>query len=266
MPTAAIIGAGSMGTIIADGLQRAGWTSDSVTLCARRPERAEELARAGYRATTNASDAAAGADLIVLATKPKDIPAVLESIQATVRAGQTVLSVAAGVTIATIEAALPGAAVVRAMPNTPAALGRGATGFAMGRHTTDSDEELVRSVLGAIGICVEVPEGDLDAVTALSGSGPAYVFRLAEAMQEAGVALGLDPEVATTLASHTVAGAGDMLVWRPEGAAELRKQVTSPGGTTAAALDVLESGGLVDLIREAMTAARHRATELGSNG
>lgn len=85
-------------------------------------------------------------------------------------------------------------------------------------------------------------------------------------MQEAGVALGLDPEVATTLASHTVAGAGDMLVWRPEGAAELRKQVTSPGGTTAAALDVLESGGLVDLIREAMTAARHRATELGSNG
>ncbi len=252
-----------MGAMIANGLVRSGWAQDSLVLCARRQDRIDELAALGFPATIDPLAAIDGAAIIVLATKPKDIRAVLDTIGDHVSKSQIVLSVAAGVEIATLEDALPRNPVIRAMPNTPAALGKGATGFAAGSHASEADIEMVRSVLGSVGIVVQVTEDQLNAVTALSGSGPAYVFLLAEALQSAGTALGLEAAAATELAHHTIAGAGAMLVERMADASALRDQVTSPGGTTAAALEVLSDAGFVHIIEAALTAARDRAAELG---
>ncbi len=252
-----------MGTMIADGLVRSGWSRDSLVMCARRPERVEELTAFGYSATTDPIAAIADADIIVLSTKPKDIGALLSAIRDHITAEQIVLSVAAGIEIATMEAALPNNPLFRAMPNTPAGLGKGATGFAAGSLATRSDIETVRRVLETVGIAVQVTEDQLNAVTALSGSGPAYVFLLAEAHQSAGRALGLDDDVATTLSAHTIAGAGAMLVEGIADAQALRQQVTSPGGTTAAAVDVMLDASFLEIIEQALVAARDRAAELG---
>ncbi|NND14596.1 MAG: pyrroline-5-carboxylate reductase [Acidimicrobiia bacterium] len=263
MSRAAILGAGAMGTMIADGLVRSGWSRDSLVMCARRPARIEELIALGYVATTDPVAAIADADIVILSTKPKDVGAVLGAIRDHITNRQVVLSVAAGIEIATLEAALPDNPLFRAMPNTPAGLGRGATGFAVGPRATGSDIEAVRRVLESVGLAVQVTEDQLNAVTALSGSGPAYVFLLAEALQSAGHALGLAHDVATDLSAHTIAGAGAMLVAGMADAATLRQQVTSPGGTTAAAVDVMLDAGFLDIIERALTAARDRAVELG---
>lgn len=252
-----------MGTMIANGLVRSGWSRDSLVMCARRPARVEELIALGYSATTDPIAAIADADIIILSTKPKDLGAVLVGIRDHVAKRQIVLSVAAGIEIATMEAALPDNPLFRAMPNTPASLRKGATGFAAGSLATRSDIETVRRVLETVGIAVQVPEDQLNAVTALSGSGPAYIFLLAEALQSAGRALGLDDDVASTLTAHTIAGAGAMLVAGLADAHTLRQQVTSPGGTTAAAVDVMLDAGFPDIIERALVAARERAVELG---
>jgi pyrroline-5-carboxylate reductase len=261
--TVAVLGAGSMGTTLARGLLGAGWPPQLLTLCVRRPEHASALEEEGFSATLDPTAAVSDADLIVLATKPKDISAVVASIQGDLRPDQTVLSVAAGVRIGAIEADLPQNPIVRSMPNTPSALGKGAAGYALGTHADESHEEQVRRVLGTVGIAVRVEESALNAVTAVSGSGPAYVFYLAEAMTAAGVELGLDPDVAADLANHTVFGAGAMLVAQEADAAELRRQVTSPGGTTAAAIEVMQAADLEGLIDQALRAARDRADEMG---
>ncbi len=187
----------------------------------------------------------------------------LESVAALVHPDQLVLSLCAGVPISRFESALAGVPVVRVMPNTPAAVGMAMSAYARGAHTDDGHVAMCRQILTSFGDAVEVEEEMLDAVTAVSGSGPAYVFLLAEAMEQAGRSLGLDDEVATRLVQQTIAGAGKLLASSPQTAEELRIAVTSPKGTTAAALERFAAGGFMDLVNEALQAAAHRSVELG---
>ncbi|MBS0253599.1 MAG: pyrroline-5-carboxylate reductase [Proteobacteria bacterium] len=205
--------------------------------------------------------------VIVVATKPQVMDDVFPALAKIAGPQTVVLSIAAGKTIASFEKHLaPGIAVVRAMPNTPAAIGRGITGAVANAHTTPDQKANCEALLGAVGDVVWVPdEGLIDAVTAVSGSGPAYVFLLAEALADAGVAAGLDTATAKRLACATVSGAGELLHQSKIDPATLRQNVTSPGGTTAAALGVLmrDGGGLKELMTEAVLAAQKRGRELG---
>ena len=201
---------------------------------------------------------------LVVATKPD---AVVEALRAagSHRVGR-VLSIAAGVATATIEAALGGGrdvAVIRAMPNTPALVGRGATAICGGSSAAEEDLEWAEALLGAVGVVERVPESLMDAVTGLSGSGPAYVFLVAEALVEAGVLNGLPRDTATRLATQTLLGAATLLSRSDQGAEELRAMVTSPGGTTAEALSVLEDRGVRSAFMAAVSAAARRSAELG---
>ena len=173
-----------------------------------------------------------------------------------------ILSIAAGVTIATIETAAPEAAVVRSMPNTPALVGEGASAIAAGRRAGGADMDWAESILGSVGLVVRLDEAALDAVTGVSGSGPAYVFHLAEAMTAAGIAQGLPRTVADQLTRQTLLGAATLLQRSGEDPAVLRENVTSPGGTTQAAMEVLEDGRFRELVSRAVEAARDRSREL----
>ncbi|RUO99483.1 pyrroline-5-carboxylate reductase [Hyphomicrobium sp.] len=205
--------------------------------------------------------------VIVVAVKPQVIDEVFPALAKLAGPETVVVSIAAGKTIASFERYLPaGAAVVRAMPNTPAAIGRGITGAVANSHTSAAQRANCEALLGAVGEVVWVPSEDLiDAVTAVSGSGPAYVFLLAEALAEAGVAVGLDPATAKRLAIATVSGAGELMHQSGIEPTTLRQNVTSPGGTTAAALNVLmrDGDGLRELMLEAVQAAQKRGRELG---
>jgi pyrroline-5-carboxylate reductase len=208
-------------------------------------------------------DAPVEADGVVVATKPADA---IESLAAAAATGlRRVLSIAAGIGTAALEAAAgEGVPVIRSMPNTPALVGAGAAAIAPGRHAAPEDMDWARSVLGSVGIVEEVEESALDAVTGLSGSGPAYVFLLAEAMIDAGVHAGLSRPVADSLVRQTLHGAARLLTERGEEPDALRAAVTSPGGTTAAGVRVLEDQGFRDAVREAVTAATERSRELGA--
>lgn len=205
--------------------------------------------------------------VIVVAVKPQVMDDVFPALAKIAGPKTVVMSIAAGKTIASFEKHLPaGVAVVRAMPNTPAAIGRGITGAVANAHTTSDQKATCEALLSAVGDVVWVPdEGLIDAVTAVSGSGPAYVFLLAEALADAGVAAGLAPETAKRLACATVSGAGELLHQSKTDPATLRQNVTSPGGTTAAALGVLmrDGSGLKELMTEAVLAAQKRGRELG---
>lgn len=263
-PTVAVIGAGAMGEAIIRGLLGAGWDAADVTAADTDTAKLETLgSELGILTTDDAAAAIAGREVIAVVVKPNHVPAVLDRIAGAVDRAQVVLSVAAGVPTATYEAQLPGVPVVRAMPNTPALLGAGAAAIAAGSHAEQLHLDDAAAILGAVGVVVEVPESQIDAVTAVSGSGPAYVFLLAEAMQAAARNLGLDADIAETLVNATVRGAGRMLTETKDDAASLRERVTSPNGTTAAALAVLEEGGFRDLVDRAITSARDRSVELG---
>jgi pyrroline-5-carboxylate reductase len=204
---------------------------------------------------------------IVLAVKPQVMGEVAPGARRFAQAGALVLSIAAGRTIASFAAAVgDGAAIVRAMPNTPAAVGRGITALVANANAGDGDRALAGRLLGAVGAVVWLDdEAQMDAVTAVSGSGPAYVFHLVECLAAAGAAEGLRAETAMTLARATVTGAGELLFRSDDGAETLRRNVTSPGGTTAAALDVLMGeDGLAALMRRAVAAAARRSRELGA--
>ena len=262
----AIIGGGRLGESMLRGFLSSGWrTTDDLVVTARRPERLTEL-HEKYGVVVEASNVAAlkGAGLVIVSVKPQDMEAVLEEISAELTPAQTLLSVAAGVTTASIEAHLPpGARVVRAMPNAPALVHEGIAGICGGHDAREEDIALAADALGHLGAVVRVAEYDMDAVTALSGSGPAYFALLAEAMIEAGLLLGLSREVSTQLVVQTMFGSA--LLLRDEGLhpVELRENVTSPGGTTAAALAVLAApDGLAPLMDRAVAAARKRAEEL----
>ena len=254
-----IVGGGRMGEALLGGLLAAGWQAGELGVVEPLAARRAELA-ARFPGVTTSEAPLAGAGT-VLAVKPAAVP---EAAGAAVGAGtERVLSIAAGVTVGAIEAVTGALPVVRAMPNTPALVGAGAAAIDAGTHAGESDLVWAEGVLGAVGIVVRVPEHLLDAVTGLSGSGPAYVFLVAEALVEAGVLVGLPRPTAAALVGQTLLGAARLLVEGDEGPEALRAAVTSPGGTTAAGLRVLEARGVRSALLEAVAAAAERSAELG---
>jgi pyrroline-5-carboxylate reductase len=263
--TVGIIGVGAMGEALASGLLAAGWEPEAISLCVRRPERRDELARSiGSPVTFDIPEAMKGRDVVVIAVKPRDVGVVLGAMSGRLEPGQTVLSLAAGVTTATYESGLGDIPVVRAMPNTPALVREGVTGVAAGRFAGDDHLEAAREVLGAVGSVRVMDESLLDAVTAVSGTGPAYVFLMAEALTEAAMREGLPRDVAESFVNQTIRGAGHLLTDTSKSPAQLRYEVTSPGGTTAAAMHVLEERGFRALVEDAVRAAAIRSGELGA--
>jgi pyrroline-5-carboxylate reductase len=260
--TIAIIGAGNMGGAVLAGLLEAGHAPESVIVVEAREEQAAALREKHGVRTLPAAEAAAEADVVVLGVKPYGVVPVLESIASALRPGTTVVSLAAGVPTSAMEPAVPdGVSVVRVMPNTPALVGEGMSAVAGGAKATSEAVATAADLMGAVGKVVTVPESQIDAVTAISGSGPAYVFMVAEAWIEAGVHLGLTRDDATTLVIQTLAGSAKLLESGTHPAI-LREQVTSPGGTTAAALGALEQNGLRAAFLDATRAAFVRSQEL----
>ena len=263
MATLQVIGGGKMGEALVGGLLRAGTAGADVLVVEKDPARVDALHAALPDVTV--SDAPAASDGTVIAVKPGDVPAVCTAV-AEAGTGR-VLSIAAGVTVATLESALaPGTPVIRAMPNTPATVGVGAAAIAAGTSAGEGDLAWAESLLGAVGTVVRVPEALLDAVTGLSGSGPAYVFLVAEALIAAGIEVGLPADVSYDLAVQTLFGAATLLAASDQGPEALRAAVTSPNGTTAAGLAVMEERGLRDAIRAGVVAATERSKELGRGG
>ncbi len=263
----AVIGAGNMGEALLRGLLRSGAiTTDRVVASVRRVERQTEIAKAyGIEVTLDNSAAARGADVLVLAVKPQIIDRILNEIAPAVHPEALVISIAAGVPTATIEGRLAsGVRVCRAMPNTPALVDAGATAIAGGAHASPDDLGRVRAIFEAVGKVIEVEEGLLDAVTGLSGSGPAYVFMIIEALSDAGVKVGLPRYQAQALAAQTVLGSAKMLIETGEHPGVLKDRVTSPGGTAIAGLHTLEEGGLRTTLINAVVSATQRSRELGA--
>ncbi|QWW66633.1 pyrroline-5-carboxylate reductase [Rhizobium sp. WYJ-E13] len=260
-----LIGAGNMGGAMLSGWLKSGVPGSSVVVVDPGPSPAmlATIADAGASHVTTAP-AGLKAGVLFLAVKPQVMEAVLPAVKSVVGPQTVVVSVAAGKTLAFLEKHLGEAAMVRAMPNTPAMVGRGVTGAFANSRVSAKQRDGVNALLRVSGPVEWVPaESDIDSVTALSGSGPAYVFYLVECMAEAGRKLGLQADLAMRLARETVAGAGELLHQSPDDAARLRQNVTSPGGTTAAALSVLMAeDGMQPLFDQALAAARKRAEEL----
>ena len=265
----AVLGAGKIGESLVAGLVSSRWREPSeIVATGRRDERLAELAeRYGVETTRSNREAADGASVIVVAVKPQDIETLLGELVGAVQPGQTVLSIVAAIPTALLERHLgDGVPVVRAMPNTPAAVHEGIAGIAPGRHAGDEDVARAEEVLSHLGRTVRIEESYMDAVTAVSGSGPAYFALLAESMIEAGILLGLSREISTTLVVQTMLGTAKLL--RDEGMhpVELREMVTSPGGTTIAAIRELEQAGVRAAFLNAIQAAMRRSRELAEGG
>jgi pyrroline-5-carboxylate reductase len=267
MSRVALLGGGKMGAALVGGLLEGGWEADDVSIAEIDGERRVALEQEfpKVRVVPSAAWAVADADVVVVAVKPGDVAATLETALPALDAATLVLSIAAGVTIATIEQLVPGRPVVRAMPNTPALVGIGASAIAGGTHAGADHLDLAERLLGVVGIVERVGEPMLDAVTGLSGSGPAYVFLVAEAMIEAGVLVGFPRDVASRLVVQTLLGSATLLAQGSSAPAELRAAVTSPGGTTAAGLRELETHGLRAAVLDAVSAATQRSRELGAS-
>ncbi|HEX4015694.1 MAG TPA: pyrroline-5-carboxylate reductase [Frankiaceae bacterium] len=259
----AILGAGKIGEALLAGLLRAGRAPVELCFSEQYAARAAEISeRYGVEAMSSVA-AAESADVVVLAVKPPDVGPLASEIRSKLRPHTLVVSVAAGISTRALEGHLPaGSRVVRVMPNTPMLVGEGMSAIAAGAHAGPDDLARAEELLVAVGKVVRLPEAQLDAVTALSGSGPAYVFLLAEAMIDAGVLIGLARPVATELAVQTILGSAVMLRDSGDSAAQLREAVTSPGGTTAAALRQLEDRGLRAAFNDALEAARDRSREM----
>jgi pyrroline-5-carboxylate reductase len=262
--TLVLVGAGKMGGAMLEGWHRLGLTFDNIVVI--DPQPTPEIITLGQRGLRiNPSLDTIAATAILIAVKPQVAPQVVPTLAGLVRDDTVAISIMAGRPLAFLEKSLPaGTALVRAMPNTPAAIGRGITVAAPNARVNDAQRRLADTLLRAVGAVEWVDdEGLMDAVTAVSGSGPAYVFLLAESLARAGAAAGLPAELATRLARATVAGAGELLHRSSLDAAKLRENVTSPGGTTAAALDVLMAAdGLDPIMKRAVAAATRRGREL----
>ncbi|MGF1648533.1 MAG: pyrroline-5-carboxylate reductase [Kineosporiaceae bacterium] len=262
-PTVAVVGAGAMGGALLTGLARAGWGPGELLVV--EPDAAR---RAAVTAATGSLPgdvpAAAAADVVVVAVKPAQVAGVLAELSGHLGSRRpVVVSIAAGVTLAALERALPaGVPVVRVMPNTPALIGEGTSALSGGSRAEDRHLTLAERVMAAVGTAVRVPESLQGAVTALSGSGPAYLFYLVDAMVEGGVLLGLDRATARELAVRTVLGSSRLLAETGRHPVELREQVTSPAGTTVEALRVLDDAGVRAAVLRAMRAARDRSREM----
>jgi pyrroline-5-carboxylate reductase len=263
--TVGIIGAGNMAHALVRGLVDRGVVTPDRCIVTNRSNdlRLARFTREWSVVTTrDKARLVRDADVLVLAVKPADLPGVLGEIAPHAAPRHLVISVAAGVPISTIEAALAEAPVVRAMPNTSAAVGASITAMCGGRLAGDAHFGVARALFEAVGRVIAVPERFFDAVTGLSGSGPAYVYLLAEAMIEAAEREGIEREVAVTLVSETVLGAGRMLVETGDDPAALRARVTSPGGTTMAGVEALVDGGFPAVVARAVAHATRRAAEL----
>lgn len=254
----AVIGGGNMAKAIIAGAVNGG-VLESSSIAVAEPDEGNRLffEHLGCKTFASANELP-GATYVLLAVKPQ----IFDLVSADLRA-DVVYSIMAGVTTNTLADAVGHDRVVRVMPNLPCSIGYGAAGIALGNGASDEDAELARKLFSAIGVAVDVDESLMDAVTAVSGSGPAYLFMLAESMIEGGVRAGLSLEVATELAQQTVLGASELLVQDGRSAGELREAVTSKGGTTAAALDFMNTNGVPKAIQEAVIAARDRGRELG---
>jgi len=261
----AILGTGVMGETLLSGLLRAGWTPQDVVITERRPERAAELAEKYGVAVLENVEAAGRAQTVVLVVKPQDIGSLLAEIRPAVQPEALVVCIAAGITTSFVEDRLPsGVAVIRAMPNTPALVDEGMSAISPGSHCDERHLARARAMLQATGKVVEVPEYHQDAITAISGSGPAYIFYVVEAMIEAGVLLGLPRATSTELVVQTLYGAATMLKETGEHPTVLREQVSSPAGTTMAALRQLDDHKVRAAFLTAMEAARDRSQQLSS--
>lgn len=262
-PATAIIGAGVMGETVLSGLIRSGRPPAALVVGEKRPDRATELTeKYGVRVVSNVE--AASASTVMLVVKPQDMGTVLAEIAPALTPGHLVVSLAAGITTAYIESAVPaGVGVVRVMPNTPALVDEGMAAISGGAHATEEQLAETESLLGAVGKVVRVPEYQMDAVTAISGSGPAYVFYVVESMIEAGVHLGLPRTTSTELVIQTLYGSAHLLRETGTHPTVLREQVTSPAGTTAAALRELDDHKVRAAFIAAMEAARDRSAALG---
>ncbi len=272
LPPIAILGAGSMGGAILTGVVRSGAAAGGVTVTNRSVDKAAALA--GLPGVTSIAlaerpsgnrEAAAAADIVLVGVKPAMVPDLLREIAPVLRPGTVVVSLAAGVTIETFSAILPASVpIVRSMPNTPAVVGKAVTGLAAGATASADDLAVVRALFETCGVVVEVPESQIDALSTISGSGPAYVFLLIEQLTQAAVHQGFAEAEARLMAEHTFIGAAALLEALREEPAELRRRVTSPGGTTERAIAVLQDAGLDALFDRATDAALQRARELAN--
>jgi pyrroline-5-carboxylate reductase len=263
----AILGTGKIGEALLSGFLSSGWRAPAeIVATSRRDERTRELAQTfGVDTTTSNAEAVRGAALVVIAVKPQDIEALLGEIGGILEPDQTVLSIAAAIPTTAIEARVAAAVpVVRAMPNAASTVHEGMAGLAPGAHAADANVSLAEEALAHLGAVVRLPESGLDAVTAVSGSGPAYFALLAEAMIEAGILLGLSREVSTQLVVQTMLGTARLLRDEKIHPVELREAVTSPGGTTIEAIRVLEEAGVRAAFLNAIQAAMQRSRELAA--
>ena len=263
------IGGGQMGSALVGGLVRSGVAAATdVVVCDTDEPTRDRVAKAfGVTVTDVLESAVDAADVIVIAIKPQVIPSVLPSLSGKIRADQTVLSIAAGISTEAIESLLQSSdtlpvRVVRAMPNTPALIGSGIAAICRGTHASDADMQRAEAVLGAAGEVVQVSESQLDAVTGLSGSGPAYVYLVIEALADGGVRAGLPKALALKLSAQTVLGAARMVGETGEHPAILRDRVTSPGGTTIAGIHAAEAAGIRNALMSAVLAAAKRSEEI----
>ncbi|GAB3586367.1 pyrroline-5-carboxylate reductase [Amycolatopsis endophytica] len=264
MTVIAVLGAGKIGEALLGGLLQGGRGAEELLFTERHPERAAELTARYGIAGVEVAEAAKRADVLVVAVKPQDIEPVLAELAPLVGPGSLVVSLCAGLPTSLYERRLPeGVPVVRVMPNTPMVVGEAMSAVSPGRHATAGHVALVKEMLATVGQVVEVPESQQDAVTALSGSGPAYFFFLVEAMIDAGILLGLPRAVAEKLIIQSAVGAAKMLADTDEHPVILREAVTSPAGTTINAIRELEKHGVRAALLAAIEAARDRSVQLG---
>ena len=266
MTRIAVVGGGRIGEALIAGLRESGTEVSDIVVIEAVRTRAEELSKKYSILATDLEIGCEGADVIVVAVKPGDVPDVVQRIDHAISDSTTesiVVSLAAGIPTEVLENRLSaGSPVVRVMPNTAMLVGRGVSAICKGRYARDEHMQTVQEIMESVGDVVVVAQSQMDAVTAVSGSGPAYFFHLAEALVDAGVEQGLPRDVALTLVTGTALGAGAMLTSGDEGPAELRYNVSSPGGTTAAAIRRLEAGGLRAAVADAVEAATSRSRAL----
>jgi pyrroline-5-carboxylate reductase len=265
--TIGFLGTGNMAEALIKGLIASGLVEpNKIHGSDPRRERCNEMAeRYKINVTTHNEDVVRHAEIVVLSVKPQILPKVLDEISPHLKPHALVISIAAGTPLAAIERRLPpGMRVVRTMPNTPALVGAGATAISPGQHAQDSDVEATRNIFDAVGKTVVLDESQLDAVTGLSGSGPAYVFLIIEALSDAGVKVGLSRYNSLMLAAQTILGSAKLLLETNEHPGRLKDMVTSPGGTAIAGLHTLEAGGLRTTLINAVEAATNRSRELGA--
>jgi pyrroline-5-carboxylate reductase len=258
-----IIGAGVMGEALIAALIRSGVSPEDISFAEKREDRGAELVARYAINHKEIADVASTSSVILLVVKPQDMETTLGQLKGHISPSTLIISFAAGKTISSISAGLGGAnPIIRVMPNTPALVGKGASGYSLGEGVTADQKKFISYFLAATGKAVEVPESLQDSVTATSGSGPAYFFAFVEAMVDGAVALGLSREDATLLSIQTIVGAAELLENSGDSPTTLREKVTSPNGTTAAALASFSSAGLSTIVADAMAAAAKRSQEL----